>query len=118
MDIQTFIVIGRIPGQCVMIHKDDLASFTEGSKKTELKCVVVDLLTGKLSEPTTIQQLIDVCPFDEVTKMGEMAVLSDLIVETLPEWKVQDINKTFVQIKRPFNRIEVRTELQSPTLLQ
>jgi len=107
MDLQTFIVIGRIPGQCVMIHMDDLESFTSGASKLELSCVVIDLLTGKLSEPITIQQLMDVCPFDEVTEMGEISVLSDQIVEILPEWKVKDINKTIAKIKRPFNRLEV-----------
>jgi len=114
MDLQTFIVIGRIPGQCVIIHKDDLESFSSGSSKLELNCVVVDLITGKLSEPITIQQLIDVCPFDEVTEMGEISVLSDLIAELLPEWKVEDINKTFVRIRKPFNRIQVGIERQPP----
>ncbi len=114
MDLQTFIVIGRIPGQCVMIHKDDLASFSDCSVKLELGCVVIDLLTGKLSEPITIQQLIDVCPFNEVTEMGEISVLSDLIVEVLPEWKVEELNETLIRIKRPFNRIEVGIEPQPP----
>ena len=78
METLEFLVIGRILGQCVMVHKDDLASFSDYSVKLELNCVVVDLLTGKLSEPITIQQLIDVCPFNEVTSTREMSIMSDV----------------------------------------
>jgi|GEM_PF-3169947 len=84
-----------------MIRKEDLQAFQAGSNNMTLDCVVVDLVTGALSEPITIQQLIDVCPFDEVTDMDESTVLSDLIVELLPEWKVKDIGKVFTCIKRP-----------------
>ena len=109
-----FIVIGRIPGQCVLVHKEDFQTFRSDSKKMKLDCVVVDLITGVLSEPITIQQLIDVCPFDEVIDMGEISVLSDLIMESLPEWKVKDIDKVFTCIKKPFNLLEVKIEPQPP----
>ena len=114
MNKQSFIAIGRIPGQCVLIRKDDFLLFSDGSRKVDLKCAVVDLTSGKFSNPITIQQLIDVCPFDEVTDMGEISVLSDLVVETLPDWKLEDLNKTFVRIKKPFNRLEIKAEPQSP----
>ena len=101
MKKQSFIAIGRIPGQCVLIHKDDFLFFSDRSRKVDLKCVVVDLTSGKLSNPITIQQLIDVCPFDEVTDVSWIKVLSDLVVETLTDWKVEDLNIIFVSIKGP-----------------
>ena len=110
----TFVAIGRIPGQCVIIHQEDLKSMSEESISKTVMCVVIDLVTGHLSEPITIEQLSQVCPFEEVTSMGEITVLSDLVVETLPEWKVDDLNKTFVRIRKPFNRLEAEIEPQPP----
>jgi hypothetical protein len=114
METNTFIVIGRIPGQCVLIHKEDLQDFKTSPNKLELDCVVIDLITGVISEPITIQQLVDVCPFDEVTDIGEISVLGDLIVDVLPAWKVEEIDNVFTRIKKPFNRLEVRIEHQLP----
>jgi hypothetical protein len=83
-----FILIGRIPGEGLFIHKDDLILLSNENSSSQIKCIAIDFITRKTSIPATIEQMEKVCPHEPVTSEGEREIITELLIDTLLEKKI------------------------------
>ena len=37
-----FVAIGKIPGECIFIHKDDVSLLSNGENTNKIKCIAID----------------------------------------------------------------------------
>lgn len=79
-------IIGRVDGQCIFIRRQEIPhDQSETLLHLQTKCVVLDLLSGRVSHLVTLKQIMEVCPFKIVTSENEAEVLLELIKEWMPK---------------------------------
>ena len=94
-----FVAIGKIPGESIFVHKDDVLLLSNGEKTSKVKCIAIDFRTRRTSVPVIIDYLLSVCPHDPVTSDGERETINVLVKKVLPEKKIETLNKKFEKIK-------------------
>ena len=94
-----FVAIGKIPGESIFVHKDDVSLLSNEENTSRIKCIAIDFRSRRTSMPVTIDYLLNVCPHDPVTSEAERENITDIIIKTLPEKKIKELNKRFDKIK-------------------
>lgn len=94
-----FIAIGRIPTECIFIHKDDLIYLLRDKLTDRVKCIAIDFYGKKISDPVIIDMLLKFCPHTDINSTGERSVINDLIVQYFSESEIKILNKKFKMIK-------------------
>jgi len=108
-----FVAIGKIPGECIFIHKDDAIHLSDGENTSKIKCIAIDFRSRRTSVPVVIDYLLCVCPHDPVTSEEERETINEIVRKVLPEKKIEILNKKFEKIKYSRLQTEKGTEYQS-----
>ena len=95
-----FVAIGKIPGECIFVHKDDVLLLSNEDNTSKIKCIAIDFISGRTSVPVIIDHLFNVCPYDPVTSDAEKETINEMVKEVLPEGKIKNLNKKFEKIKQ------------------
>ena len=66
-----FVAIGKIPGECIFVHKDDVPLLSNEENTHKIKCIAIDFISRRTSVPVSIYYLMCVCPHDPVTSEEE-----------------------------------------------
>jgi len=45
-----FVAIGKIPGECIFVHKDDAFLLSNGKNTSKIKCIAIDFISGCTSK--------------------------------------------------------------------
>ena len=114
-----FVAIGKIPGECIFIHKDDLSLLSNEENTKKVKCIAIDFRSRRTSVPVRIDYLLSVCPHDPVKSEEERETINETVRKVLTEKKIKNLNKKFEKIKYPKRQTGKSTECQSeePRLL-
>ena len=96
---QNFTAIGRMPGECIFVHQDDIKILLKYGYTAKVKCIGIRFNSGKISDPIIIDVLLRFCPHEEVYSEGERQVISDLVQESLSEKEIFMLNQKFEEIK-------------------
>ena len=96
---QNFTAIGRIPGECLFVHKDNVGLLPKYGYTGKVKCIAIDFNSGRISDPVIIDVLLRFCSHSEVSSEGERQVISDLVRESLSKETIVMLNKKFEEIK-------------------
>jgi len=114
-----FVAIGKIPGECIFVHKDDVSLLSNEENTKKVKCIAIDFRSRRTSVPVSIYYLMCVCPHDPVTSEEERETINEMVRKVLPEKKIKYLNKKFEKIKYTKRQIGKGTECQSeePRLL-
>jgi hypothetical protein len=94
-----FIAIGRIPGECTFIHKQDLNYLKFPGFDKVIKCIAIDFESSIISDSAAISDMQNVCPHDPINSEGERQVIEDLIREILPGEQIEELNIRFERIR-------------------
>lgn len=94
-----FIAIGRIPGECTFIHKQDLNYLEIPGFDKVIKCIAIDFESSLISDSVVIEDMQNVCPHDPIASESEREVIGDLVEELLSEEQIEALNKRFEQIR-------------------
>lgn len=94
-----FVAIGKIPGECIFVHIDDVSLISNEENTSKIKCIAIDFISGRTSVPVIIDHLLNVCPHDPVTSEGERETINEMVRKVLPENKIEILNKKFEKIK-------------------
>jgi len=94
-----FVAIGKIPGECIFVHKDDVSLLSNEENTSKIKCIAIDFRSKRTSVPVVIDYLLNVCPHDPVTSEGERETINEMGRKVLPENKIEILNKKFEKIK-------------------
>jgi len=62
-----FVAIGKIPGESLFDHKDDVLLLSDEENTSKVKCIAIDFRSRMTSVPVRIDYLLSVCPHDPVT---------------------------------------------------
>jgi hypothetical protein len=108
-----FIAIGRIPTECIFIHRDDLFFLLRDKFTHKVKCLAIDFEERRVSKPIIIDVLLRFCPHDEIYSEGERSVINDLILYHFSDSEIENLNSRFEKIKYSKNQTERDTECQS-----
>ena len=90
-----FVAIGKIPGECIFVHKDDASLLSNEENTRKVKCIAIDFKTRRISVPVVIYYMLSVCPYDPVTSEVERETINEMVKEVLPEKKIEILNKKF-----------------------
>lgn len=99
MVTQNFTAVGRMPGKCMFVYKDDVDLLKVYPYTGKVKCVRIDFDSGDTSEPIIVDVLLKFCPHEDVYSEGERQVISELVQESLSEDKIIALNQQFEEIK-------------------
>jgi len=113
-----FVAIGKIPGESIFVHKDDVSLLSNKEYTSKIKCIALDFRSRRTSVPVIIDYLLSVCPHDPVTSDGERETINEMVREVLPEKKIEILNKKFEKIKYSKRQTGKGTEYQSEEPLQ
>jgi hypothetical protein len=94
-----FIAVGRNPGKCIFVHKDNADLLTKPKYGSKIKCIPIEFKTGDIGEPVIVDVLLRFVPYTYVGSLGERQVISDLVRESLSEETIQALNKKFEEIR-------------------
>jgi hypothetical protein len=94
-----FVAIGKIPGESIFVHKDDVTLLSNEENTSKIKCIAIDFRSIRTSVPVVIDYLLNVCPHDPVTSEEERDTINKLVKDVLPEKKINNLNKRFEKIK-------------------
>jgi len=94
-----FVAIGKIPGECIFVHKDDVSLLSNEENTEKIKCIAIDFRTRRTSVPVAIYYLLSVCPHDPVTSEEERETINEKVKEVMPQKKIETLNKKFEKIK-------------------
>ncbi|MCU0474322.1 MAG: hypothetical protein MUC93_13335 [Bacteroidales bacterium] len=86
-----FVAIGKIPGESIFVHKDDVSLLSNEENTRKVKCIAIDFRSRRTSVPVVIDYLLNVCPHDPVTSEEERETINDLVRRTLTEKKLKDL---------------------------
>jgi hypothetical protein len=100
-----FIAIGRIPTECIFIHKDDLNYLIGDYLTDKVKCIAIDFEDKRVSDPVIIDILLKFCPHTDINSEGERSVINDLVIQYFSEAEINALNKKFERIKYSKHRI-------------
>jgi len=96
---QCFVAIGRIPGECIFVHQDDVPLLKEYGYSAKVQCIGIDFLTGQISEPAIIDVLLKFVPHDIICSEGEREVILDLVSDIMTISQIEALNKKFEEIR-------------------
>ena len=108
-----FVAIGKIPGECIFVHKDDVPLLSNEENTSKIKCIAIDFRARRTSVPVIIDYLLSVCPHDPVTSEYERETINEELKKVLPEKKIENLNKKFEKIKYSKRQTGKGTECQS-----
>lgn len=94
-----FVAIGKIAGECIFVHKDDVSLLANEENTHKVKCIAIDFRSRRTSVPVTIYYLMCVCPHDPVTSEDEREEINEIVRKVLSEKKIEILNKKFEKIK-------------------
>ena len=94
-----FVAIGKIPGECIFVHKDDLLLLSNEENTRTVKCIAIDFRSRRISVPVRIDYLLSVYPHDPVTSEDEREDINEIVRKVLPGKKIEILNKRFEKIK-------------------
>ena len=94
-----FIAIGRIPTECIFIHKEDLIYLIRDYLTDKVKCIAIDFEKKRVSDPVIIDRLLKFCPHMDINSEGERSVINDLVIQYFSESEINELNKKFERIK-------------------
>jgi hypothetical protein len=94
-----FVAIGKIPGEAIFVHKDDVSLLSNEENTSRIKCIAIDFRSRRTSIPVILDYLLSVCPHDPVTSEAERESITEMVIKTLPEKKIKDLIKKFDKIK-------------------
>ena len=94
------MAIGKIPGECIFVHKDDVLFLSDKENTSKVKCIAIDFRSRRTSVPVRIDYLLNVCPHDPVTSEDERETINEIVKKVLPEKKIEYLNKKFEKIKQ------------------
>ena len=94
-----FVAIGKIPGESIFVHKDDVPLLSNGENTSKIKCIAIDFRSRRTSVPVVIDYLLNVCPHDPVTSEVERESINEMVKKELSEKKIEYLNKKFDRIK-------------------
>ena len=114
----SFVAIGRITGECIFIHVDDLEILLRDHLTYKVKCIAIDFREKRVSRPVVIDVLLKFCPHDEIYSEGERSVINDLILYHYSDLEIEKLNKKFEMIKYSKNRTGKNSGYQSGELPQ
>ena len=96
---QNFIAIGRIPGECIFVHQDDVPLLKKYGYSAKVKCIGIDFQTGQFSEPVIIDVLLKFVPHDIVSSEEEREDISVLVRKILNTTQIEILNRLFEEIR-------------------
>jgi hypothetical protein len=88
-----FVAIGKIPGESIFVHKDDVSLLSDEENTLKVKCIVIDFRSRRTSVPVVIDYLLSVCHHDPVTSVDEREIISEMVRKMLPEGKIKKLNR-------------------------
>lgn len=94
-----FVAIGKIPGESIFVHKDDVSLLSNEENTGKIKCIAIDFRTRRTSVPVVIDYLLSICPHDPVTSEEQRESINEMVIKILPEKKIEYLNKKFEKIK-------------------
>jgi len=94
-----FVAIGKIPGEAIFVHKDDVPLLSNEENTGKIKCIAIDFRSRRTSVPVVIYYLLSVCPHDPVASEEERDTINEMVRKILPEKKIEILNKKFEKIK-------------------
>src|SRR4030042_2336702 len=94
-----FVAIGKIPGESIFVHKDDVSLLSNEENTRKIKCIAIDFRSRRTSVPVIIDYLLSVCPHDPVISEDERETINEIVRKVLPEKKIETLNKKFEKIK-------------------
>jgi hypothetical protein len=113
-----FVAIGRITGECLFIHKDDMDLLVRDGLTYKIKCLAIDFEERRVSKPAKIDVLLKFCPHEEIYSEGERSVINDLILYYFSDSEIVKLNEKFERIKYSRNQTGRDTGYQSEEPLQ
>jgi hypothetical protein len=94
-----FVAIGKIPEECIFVHKDDISLLSIEENKSKVKCIAIDFHSKRISVPVRIDFMLNVCPYDPVTSQDDRNTINEMVIKVLPEKKIKYLNKKFEKNK-------------------
>jgi hypothetical protein len=94
-----FVAIGKIPGESIFVHKDDISLLSNEDNTRKIKCIAIEFRIRWTSVPVAIDYLLNVCPHDPLTSEGERETINEMVRKILPEKKIEILNKKCEKIK-------------------
>lgn len=98
-DLLNFTAIGKIPGECIFVHKQDIRHKDNPGTSGNIKCIAINFELKTVSDAASINDLMNVCPHDLITSEGERDVIQDLVVELFSKEQIESLIERFEQIK-------------------
>ena len=80
-----FVAIGKIPGESIFVHKEDVSLLSNEEYTSKIKCIALDFRSRRTSMPVVIDYLLSVCPHDPVTSEGERVTINKLVKDVARE---------------------------------
>ena len=87
-----FVAIGKIPGECIFVHKDDVPLLSNEENTKKIKCIAIDFRSRRTSMPVKIDYILCVCPHDPVTSEEKRETINETVRKILPEKKIEILN--------------------------
>jgi len=94
-----FVAIGKIPGESIFVHKDDVSLLSIEENTSKVKCIAIDFRSRRTSVPVRIDYLLCICPHDPVISEEERESIKEMVIKVLSDKKIKDLNKKFEKIK-------------------
>jgi hypothetical protein len=94
-----FMAIGKIPGECIFVHKDDVSLLTNEENTRKVKCIAINFQSKRTSVSVTIYYMLSVCPYDPVISEDERNEINEMVIKVLSKKKVQILKKKFEKNK-------------------
>ena len=94
-----FVTVGKIPGECIFIHKKDFRLFTTPGSEGIIKCIAIDFESKKVSDPVTIMDIENVCPHDPINSEEERMEIQNLVLELFSKEQIKKLNERFEHIR-------------------
>lgn len=92
-----FTPIGKIPGQYIFVHREDLQFLNMNSDT--IKCVAIDFETLQISVPIVINKLFEICPYDNIDSDLEREEVLKTLFRILPQKTIDRLRNTFNKIR-------------------
>jgi hypothetical protein len=99
MNQTNFTPIGKIPGQYIFVHKDDLQYLHPTIHSDIIKCVAIDFETLQISVPVVINELFVVCPYYPIETDTEREDIINAVLKIFPQRTINRLKDTFNKIK-------------------
>lgn len=100
MNQTNFVPIGKIPGQYIFVHKEDLQFLHSTIHSDIIKCIAIDFETFQISSPVVINKLFIVCPYDPIDSDIERVEIMETLMRIFPQRTIDRLKVTFNRIRR------------------